>query len=348
MVLKADGGYESQDEAELVLDASDEEVVDYAEASELLVTRRSLSVLFDPETIQRENIFHTRCSVEQKVCSLIIDGGSCTNVASKYLVDKLGMTKTPHLRPYRLKWLNDKTELKIFEQVVVPFRIGKYHDQVKCDVVPMQAGHILLGWPWQFDKETIHHGRTNIYSFTHNNKKHNPAPLSPQEVHDMQKAMDQAGKVSKANIYLTSGQVLKSLHNETQVLLMIFKEGCFAGFEVQELPSGIQELMERYKDVFPDDVPAGLPPIRGIEHQVDLVPGAPLPNRAAYHVNPEEAKELERQVQELMDKGYIRESLSPCAVPVLLVPKKDGTWRMCVDCRAINNITIKYRYQYLD
>ncbi|XP_056852919.1 uncharacterized protein LOC130502196 [Raphanus sativus] len=255
MVLKADGEYESQDEAELETDASDEELVDYAET----------------------------------------DGGSCTNVASKYLVDKLGLIKTPHPRPYRLKWLNDETELKIEEQVVVSFSIGRYHDQVKCDVVLMQAGHILLGRPWQFDKETIHHGRTNVYSFYHNNKKHSLAPLSPQEVHDMQKSMDQAGKV----------------------LLMVFKEGCFAGFEAQELPGEMQDLMEKYKDVFPDDIPAGLPPIRGIEHQIDLVPGAPLPNRAAYRVNPEEAKELERQVQDLMDKGYIRESLSPCAVPVI-------------------------------
>ena len=69
-------------------------------------------------------------------------------MASKYLVDKLGFVKTAHPRPYRLKWLNDETELKIVEQVVVSFSIGKYHDQVKCDVVPMQAGHILLGRPW--------------------------------------------------------------------------------------------------------------------------------------------------------------------------------------------------------
>uniref|UniRef100_A0A2N9FWY1 CCHC-type domain-containing protein n=1 Tax=Fagus sylvatica TaxID=28930 RepID=A0A2N9FWY1_FAGSY len=101
---------------------------------------------------------------------------------------------------------------------------------------------------------------------------------------------------------------------------------------------------KEYEDVFPNDVPSGLPPIRGIEHQIDFVPGATIPKRPAYRSNPEETKELQMQVEELLAKGHVRESMSPCTVSVLLVPKKDETWRMCVDCRAINNITVKYKH----
>ena len=79
------------------------------------------------------------------------------------------------------------------------------------------------------------------------------------------------------------------------------------------------------KDIFPKDIPLGLPPLRGIEHQIDLIPGASLPNRAPYRTNPEETKEIQRQVEELLAKGYVRKSLSPCDVPVILVPKKDGS-----------------------
>ena len=92
------------------------------------------------------------------------------------------------------------------------------------------------------------------------------------------------------------------------------------------------------------DPPKGLPPLRGIEHQIDLILGSSLPNRPAYRTNPSETKEIRQQIEVLIEKGWVQDSMSPCAMPIILVPKKDSTWRMCSDCRAINNITIKYRH----
>jgi len=131
--------------------------------------------------------------------------------------------------------------------------------------------------------------------------------------------------------------------NQTLVVLM-YKDTLLSANNITSLPSVISHLLQDYKDVFAEEIPAGLAPLRGIEHQIDLIPRAALPNRPPYCTNPEETKEIQRQVQALLDKGYVRESLSPCVVPVILVPKKDGSWRMCVDCRAINNITVCYRH----
>ncbi|XP_056695519.1 uncharacterized protein [Spinacia oleracea] len=200
---------------------------------------RALQTQISPTDLdQRDQLFHTKCLVKDKWCSVIVDGGSCTNAASSEMVSKLGLITTAHPRPYALHWLDDVNSVQVSKQVRVGLTMGSYVDEVLCDVIPMDACHILLGRPWQFDRD--------------------------------------------------------------------------------------------FKDVFPDELPPGLPPIRGIEHQIDLIPGTSLPNKAAYRCNPEETKELQKQIDELVNRGYVRESLSPCAVPVLLVPKKDGTWRYVV------------------
>ncbi|XP_060196132.1 uncharacterized protein LOC132625489 [Lycium barbarum] len=243
---------------------------------------------------QRENIFHTRCGIRGRTCSMIIDSGSCANVVSSHLVDTLGLACMKHPKPYRLQWLNDSGELKVNKQCMISFNVSRYEDDTLCDVIPMQACHILLGRPWQFDRNTFHDGRKNRYSLELNGKKYTLAPLTPSQVFEDQKRLRESmGK--------QRGQ----------------KKGELEGKEMKDGQERNKEGSNLSKEI---------------------------PNRPAYRSNPEETKELQRQVEELLKKGFVRESLSPCSVPVLLVPKKDGSWRMCVDCRAINKITVKYRH----
>ena len=159
------------------------------------------------------------------------------------------------------------------------------------------------------------------------------------------KMSDEKHERSQKNFFAGVRDVRKAFLAKQPMILLVYKEATLlTNSSGKVLPSAIDALLQEFRDVVVEEMPAGLPPIRGIEHQIDLVPGVSLPNRPAYRANPDETKELQRQVEELLAKGYIRESMSPLAVPVLLVPKKDGSSRMCVDCRAINNITVKYRF----
>ena len=81
------------------------------------------------------------------------------------------------------------------------------------------------------------------------------------------------------------------------------------------VPSATISLLQDFDDLFPNDTPNGLPPLRGKEHHIDFIHGASIPNQPSYRRNPEEMTGLQRQIYELTDKGYNRESISPCAVP---------------------------------
>ena len=101
--------------------------------------------------------------------------------------------------------------------------------------------------------------------------------------------------------------------------------------------------MEEFPDVFPDDL-LGMPPDRDIEFIIELLPGtAPIAKRP-YRMGVNELEELKKQLKELSDKGFIRPSASPWGAPVIFVDKKDGTQRMCVDYRSLNEVTIKNKY----
>ncbi|XP_075515721.1 uncharacterized protein LOC142550531 [Primulina tabacum] len=102
-------------------------------------------------------------------------------------------------------------------------------------------------------------------------------------------------------------------------------------------------VVKDFSDVFPDEIP-GFPPQREIDLSIELMPGTNPISRAPYRLAPTELKELKEQLQDLLEKGYIRPSMSPWGAPVLFVKKKDGTMRMCVDYRELNRATVKNKY----
>ncbi|XP_057248184.1 uncharacterized protein LOC130590177 [Beta vulgaris subsp. vulgaris] len=197
--------HEGDNEDELEEEAENEEELEVGEVTQgehlSLVLRRILHTK-EAELIpsQRDQIFQTKCLIGGKICSMIIDGGSCTNVASSSMVNKLNHPTFQHPKPYKLHWLNDGNCEEVTKQALISFSFGdSYKDEVLCDVLPMDA------------------------------------------LHEM-----------------------------------------------------VKPLVMEFGDVFPNDLPSGLPPSRGIEHQIDLIPGATLPNKPAYRCNPEEANELQK------------------------------------------------------
>ena len=312
-----------------------------------LVSRRVLSAqVKENDQDQRENLFYTRCYVEGVPCSVIIDGGSCTNAVSSTLVTRLNLTTKPHPKPYKLQWLTDCGELKVNKKTLISMTLGKYKDEVECDVVPMHAGDILLGRPWQFDRRAIHDGYLNRYSFTLNGRKTTLTPLTSSEVYidqcklekrrkelesekkklsdskelsdkkklsdskklsDKKKLSDSKDLSDKntlsekreqkkgVSLFARTSEVKRALFSNKTILVLLCKGSCFITNQLnQELPSVFVDLLQQYGDVFPEEMPNELPPIRGIEHKIDFIPGASIPNRPAYRSNPTEENEIHK------------------------------------------------------
>jgi hypothetical protein len=202
----------------------------------------------------------------------------------------------------------------------VHFSIGSYHDYANCDVVPMQACSLLLDHPWEFDIDAIHHGRSNKYTLMHNRKKITLLPLTPNEIVQCDRAIaktasreseiqhaspvkleqrapslsSNAIKLKSHAMLATKSDLVVSTNIDVSFHALVCRQVLFSLEDITTpLPHTITNLLQEFKDVFPAEIPLGLPPLRGIEHQIDLIPGASLPNRAAYRTNPEEMMEIQ-------------------------------------------------------
>ncbi|XP_077252457.1 uncharacterized protein LOC143891831 [Tasmannia lanceolata] len=264
------------------------------------------------------NIFHSACTVSGKVCRLIIDSGCCENVIFEAAASKLKLELKEHPTPYKMSWLKRGMEVTVSKRCLVNLSIASiYFDKIWCNVIPMDCSHIILGRPWQFDKKTIHDGYRNTYSFDYGGKKITLAPIK-------ESIQTTLVENSPSSNFLVMKDV-KSAMEGVSVIYILLNKSDIGDVVAPIIPNQVKPLLEEFKDLFPLDLPSGLPPMRDIQHQIDLLLGASLPNLAHYRMSPVEHEELQRQIMELLNKGFIRESLSPCAVPALLVPKKNGT-----------------------
>jgi hypothetical protein len=298
------------------------------------VVQRVLSAQVDTsEKIQRHNLFQIFFIIKDCRVRTIIDGGSCNNLVSADFMAKIGLTTRLHTHPYYIQWLNNSGKAKIIHTTRVHFSIDTYHDYADCDVVPMHAYSLLLGHPWEFDTDAIHYGRSNKYTLVHNRKKITLLPLTPNEIVQCDRAIaktarresgiqhaspikyEQRAQSSSSNaiklkscaMLATKSDLAVCTNVDVSFHALVCRQVLFSLENITTpLPRAITNLLQEFKNVFPTEIPPVLPPLRGIKHQIDLILGASLPNRAAYRTNPEETKEIQRQVQELLDNRYVR------------------------------------------
>ncbi|GKF18530.1 reverse transcriptase domain-containing protein, partial [Tanacetum coccineum] len=241
--------------------ANDDDEVVYLDSGEALITQRVLNVAVtkavDDASWLRNNIF--RGTTKGKVRSVIIDGGSCKNMVATSMVEKLGLDTQDHPEPYQLTWLKKGNVVKVSKRCLVYFSIGKkYNDEVWCEVIPIDACHILLGRPWQYDRRTKHDGFRNTYSFKKYGINIMLAPLNTR-----QNPFDA--------LVLTKSQFvgLTKLNPYSVIFALVVVE---ANDIAPSNPSVIQPLLDEFWDAFPENIPPGLPLMWEIQHCIEFLP----------------------------------------------------------------------------
>ncbi|CAA7028460.1 unnamed protein product [Microthlaspi erraticum] len=162
----------------------------------------------------------------------------------------------------------------------------------------MDVGHLLLGRPWQYDRDVTHHGKSNTHSFIFENRRIIllPSLAPPTAKFDVLGPVRDVVREPTASVLFCSMSVFETEFQAAGFAVVLLTSDKTPKME-KPLVAWIARLLEEFADVFPSELPQGLPPLRDIQHQIDLVPGAVLLNRPHYRMSPQEHEELRRQVR---------------------------------------------------
>ena len=153
---------------------------------------------------------------------------------------------------------------------------GPYYGEVLCDVLPMDAYHLLFGRTWLFDNHVIHDRHANTYAFKYMGHNLTLTPLPAPKIFKYK-----SGKGSEKSLFMSETRVERAISKSKPLFTLIMAESNKSE-GVKPMHSLAQSLLREFVDVFPNDLPPRLPPLRRIEHQIDLLPGAPLPKKSAH------------------------------------------------------------------
>ena len=300
--------------------------------SEASTSNSAQSIDNEDNKRKRHELFHIRVISKHQKIDTLFDSGSQINLIYETIIKKLGLLTTPHKKPYLLGWVCDKAKLQVTKQCKLRFVIGSaFVDEVELGIVPLGICGIVLGSPYLYDRKAIFYRSENKYQLTKDGIEY----------------IVRAHKLKNNYSLINSGQLKGIVNSCKQFLLIIVKEkkpdktNVFDGCDAKQ-KADLNKVVSEYDILFQE--PKGLPPRREIVHDIHLQQDAPLPNIGMYKLFTLENAEIKKQVQELLEKGFIRPIISPCESPIVLVTKKDGSWRMCIDQRTLNKIMIKNYY----
>jgi hypothetical protein len=205
------------------------------------------------------------------------------------MVEKLELETTVHPNPYKVSWLQKGHKVIVTKQCLVEFKIGRYKDEILCDVTPMDVCHIFLGRTWQFDRNVIHDGRKNTYTLEKNGRTHMLLPIEEKKVKE---------EASTSILLMRGKELLKDVKKEQEMQFVVMRKPrvILTSTSMDDFLEEVQELLDKCVDIVVNEMPKSLPPIISIIYHIDLIPEASLPNKAAYRLTPRENEEVKNQV----------------------------------------------------
>ncbi|KAJ9528300.1 hypothetical protein QJQ45_014284, partial [Haematococcus lacustris] len=263
---------------------------------------------------------------------ILIDGGASASFIDEEFCDKFEVQTAQKHDPDMIRLADGHQQQSTAMIPNARFRMSSYKGVQTLHCTKLHGFDIILGKPWLADLNPHIDWKLNTMSFQHAGRKHTlRAPPSPKHP-----------DIDKYTIS-TAGLRVAMQTRQPMFLVSITPAGIDSATDRRQIMD-CTAITQKFADVFPADLPAGLPPQRAVDHRIEVEPGKRPPTRSTYNMSTSELAELKAQISEMQEKGFIRPSTSPYAAGVLFVRKKDGTFRMCVDYRPLNRITIKNKY----